>query len=143
MSDFKNFDPSRVVLVAAGINIYGFAKGTSIEIEYDEDAFKKETGRDGDMVRVRSHDKGGKVTVTLMASSPCNDLLSARAVLDRKTGLGTGPMLMKDLNKTTVAEAQASWIKKMPKFESGDEASNVVWEFECHDLELYFGGALI
>jgi len=142
MSFFRNYDPGKQYLTFAGINIYGFASGTFIEIERDEDAFTKEVGAHGDTTRVRSHNKGGKVTFTLKASSPCNDLLSARAIGDEQSGLGSGPVLMKDLNGTTVVESPDAWIKKLPKIERGTEASNVVWELDCHDLTPYIGGAL-
>ncbi len=140
---FKNYDPGRVVASFKGIQILGFMDGTFISGERAEDAFEMAVGAQGDVTRVRNRNRTGTVTMTLQAASPSNDLLSAQAILDELSGIGYGPLLVKDLNGLTVIEAPIAWIKKSPTVEFGDEASGREWIFDCADLILVVGGAIL
>jgi hypothetical protein len=144
----KNYSPQFVTFSFQGINIIGFAKGTFIEAERAEDGFKKKVGSQGDVVRVQSMDRSGKVTITLQAQSPSNDLLLAIAQLDEATGAAVGTLQAKDLNTTgtlggdPLIHAKEAWIMKVPKIDRSDDSSNCVWVFECADLDLAPTGAI-
>lgn len=139
----SNYDPGRVVVSFRGILISGFMDGTFVNAERAEDAFTMQVGADGQVTRVRSRDKTGTVTVTLQAASPCNDLLSAVAFEDELFGVGFGPLLVKDLLGNTIIDADTAWIRKMPSTEFADEASGREWMFDCSDLSIYTGGAVL
>ena len=143
MATFKNYDPDRVVLALFGIPITGYADGTFINVERDTETFTKSIGAQGDVVRVRSRDKSGTITVTLMSSSPANDLLSARMILDEETGLGYGPALVKELNGTTLVKAGNAWIEKPPSVEYGKEDGTREWKIVCANLEMFVGGLVV
>ena len=140
---FKNYDPGRVAVSFKGIQIRGIAKGTFVTAERAEDAFSTDVGSAGDVTRVRSRNRTGTVTLTLQAASPTNDQLSAVALLDEKFGLSYGPLLIEDLNGTTLAHGADAWIKKLPSVQMADEASDREWVFEVAELELNAGGSLI
>lgn len=136
------YDPGRVSIIFRGIPLEGFASGTFVNVEREVDAFAKETGARGDVTRVRSRNRSGMVTVTLQAESPSNDLLSAVASLDEQTGLGFGPITVKDMNGTSLHSGSKAWIQKMPNSESADTASTREWVFAVADLTMFVGGAL-
>jgi len=138
---FKNYDPSRVVVTFRGILLQGFADGAFVSTERSEDAFSASAGAAGDVTRVRSRNRMGSVTVTLMAASPSNDSLSAVAAQDEAFGTGYGPLMIKDLNGTTLIQASTAWIKKVPSVEFGKDASSYEWVFECADMIKHVGGA--
>lgn len=140
---FKNYDPGRVVGSWRGIPFLGFMDSTFLSAERSEDAFALSVGGQGDVTRVRSRNRTGTVTLTLQAASPTNDLLSAQAILDELTGLGYGPLLIKDLNGTTLVEAAIAWIKKAPSVEFATDASGREWTFECAELTIVAGGAVV
>ncbi len=140
---FNNHSPDAIISTWNGINIIGYADDTFVEVERDEDGFTTLTGALGDVVRARSLNKTGKVTFTLLAASPTNDLLSAAATLDAATGLGYGPLQIKDLNGTMLCFAAEAWIMKHPKVERGREAGTVQWTIACAQLEIYAGGNLV
>ena len=140
---FHNYDPGRVIVTFRGILIQGFADGTFVNAERTEDAFAKVVGASGDVTRVRSRDRSGEVTLTLQAASPTNDLLSAVAQIDESTGLGYGPLLIKDLNGNTLLLAEQAWIRKAPAVEFGTDASNREWVFDCAALDMTVGGAVV
>lgn len=139
---FKNYDPGTIAVTFKGIPMLGVMDGTFVTVERNEDAFSVAVGAAGDVARVRNRDKTGMVTVTLQQGSPINDLLTAQALLDEVSGLGFGPLMVKDLRGTTLVLAPIAWIKKMPTVEFGDELSGREWVFECASLEIKAGGAI-
>lgn len=137
------YDPSKVIFSFAGSIITGFADGTFITVERNEDAFTLAVGASGEYARAKNANKSGRVTVTLMASSQANDILSAIAKADELTGVGNGILFVKELNGTTLAMSRDAWVLKMPNIERAkDEISPVEWVFECAELEMFAGGIL-
>lgn len=136
----QTYDPQYVVASFLGIPISGYADGTFIKVERDSESFTKMTGAGGEVARARSRHTGGKVTFTLMASSPCNDLLSAAFQADELLGTGVGPTFIKDLNGTTVALAANSWIQKPSSVEFGKEIGTREWVIDCASVEFTVGG---
>lgn len=139
----KQYDPKRVALTFKGILIQGFASGTFVNVERNEDTFSLETGADGNSTRVRSQNRSGKMTITLRAEAPTNDLLSAVALLDERTGLGVGAWTLKNANSTTRVHAQSAWITKPASVEHASEASTREWVFESDNIEMSIGGAIL
>lgn len=137
----SQYDPARVTFNWNGIRAFGFASDTFIKAERDSESFKKEIGADGFVVRTQSQNRGGKVTITLQAQSPVNDMFSAAHLADDETGEGYGPLLVKDLNGTTICEADEAWIMKPADIEFGAEGGSREWTFDCSELVMYSGGA--
>jgi len=133
----KNYDPSRVSVSWGPINITGFAEGTFVEAERDEDGFTKYVGSQGEVCRTRNLNKSGKVTVTLMATSPINDLIDLYASVDEDLGLGgVWPLRINDFNGYLRVSATEAWVMKKPKAERAKEAGTVVWVFDCAAIRI-------
>ena len=143
MADFKNYDPGKVFVSFQGIQVTGYAEGTFVSVERAEDAFEMAVGSGGDVTRVRNRNRCGSVTVTLMAESPTNDLLTAVAKSDELFGDGYGAVMVKDGNGTSIYAASTAWIRKMPTSEYADGASTREWTFDCAELDMNPGGALV
>jgi len=139
----RQYDPKKIVITFGGILIQGFAEGTFVNAERNEDAFEISVGAGGDVTRVRNQNKSGLVTLTLQAESPTNDLLSARHSVDEQFGTGAGALFIKDLNGTTLISAESAWIRKYPANEYGDAGSSREWMIECDSLEILAGGSLV
>lgn len=136
----KTYDPLEISCVFLGIPISGFANGTFVEAERNEDTFTLTVGASGEGARARNRNKSGQVTFTLLATSSSNDLLAAVAAADELNGTGSGPLFIKDRLGTTVAVAANAWVKKQPKIEYGKEVSDRQWVIECEALEIFSGG---
>lgn len=139
----KNYDPKLVVVTFAGIQIQGYAAGTFVRVEREVDAYSKEAGSAGDVTRVRSRNRSGSVTVTLQAEAPTNDLLTVRAKLDELSNAGSGALMVKNINGTTICQAKDAWIRKMPNVEYADAANPREWVLDCAELNMTVGGATI
>jgi hypothetical protein len=140
---FRNYDPGLVVMVFHNITVQGYAADTFINAERMEDGFEMVVGANGDVTRVRNRNRTGSVTATLLQASPTNDLLSAVADEDELFGTGVGPLLVKDLNGTSLAQATEAWIRKVPAMPFAASAESREWIFDCAQLRLLVGGALV
>ena len=88
--------------------------------------------------------ESGKFQLTLLNSSPTNDILSAIASADRISKLGTGPVQIADASGTGQAGAGTAWITKVPDLKRAKElGTDCVWVFDC-DQSFYIsqGGTL-
>lgn len=136
------YDPKQVVCTFGNIILSGFADGTFITAERDEDAFSRKVGAAGEACWVRNNNRGGAVTFTTMQDSQTNDVLSTFAAADDLNGTGVQSFFMKDLTGTSLVHAGECRIKKMPKLERGKELAEVEWQLDCADLDIFLGGLL-
>lgn len=133
------YDPNMIQVIVGGAIIGGFADGTFVNVEYENDFFTKVVGADKLCTRVKQNDYSGLITMTLQQSSPSNDILSGFVVLDRTANSGIVPLLIKDLLGTTVIASAYGWVRKPPAVEYSKEVSNREWLFDCAELEEHVG----
>lgn len=133
---FTQYSPDRVKVNVGGRIITGFADGTFIEIERNEDAFMTYVGALGDVTRARNMNKTGKITITIMQHAPSNDLLMSLLVADSIGDTLPFEITVKDLTNNMRCHAAEAWISKAPKIERGKEAAGIQWVFECANLEI-------
>jgi hypothetical protein len=140
----KNYDPAANVLVFAGIPISGFADGTYVSVEQNEDSYALTVGADGEGCRSKTNNRSARVTVTLMQSSLSNDLLSALHNVDLASpaGDGIGPFLMKDLTGTTVMAAEKAWLVRFPTSSYARDPETREWIIETDHMIQNVGGNL-
>ena len=134
------WDPSKFLIVVGGITVQEYAPGTFIKAEHNEDLYSLEIGADGSPCRVRNANESGTFEITLLKSSQSNAALSALAILDRSSGQGIVPVLIKDLNGTALASAQSAWIRKPAPIERGKENGDLTWVLETPKLRIFQGG---
>lgn len=134
------YDPGLYVLTLFGLIIGGYADGTFIEIQREEDAFFKKVGAGGEVSRTRNRNRSGSLKLTLKQTSATNELLSAKADLDEKGGVGYGAMLLKDLGGATIASCEQAWIKKRPSVGLAKEEGTREWEIDLGELNVFTGG---
>jgi hypothetical protein len=136
------YDPDDVSVVALGIPITGYADGTFISIEQNEDDFSLMVGSDGDACRAKSNNRSARMTITLLQSSAANDLLSGVRALDILTpsGDGIGPFIVKDNSGRTLCAAEKAWITKPPSTTFSREVEAREWVLETDTMVWFVGG---
>jgi len=135
----RTYNPASVIISIGGVPMSGFADGTFLMIERDEDAFTKVTGADGYTTRVKSNNRCGSLTLTLKQSSPSNDVLSGFANLDELSNAGVVPILIRDISGTSTYFSATGWIRKYPSSEFAKELSNREWILDLADLDVFVG----
>lgn len=134
------YDPKNVSLIVGGVTIKGYADGTFINAERNEQAFNLKVGASGEGARAKSNNKSGKVTITLLQTSSSNDSLTAFAAADELSNTGVVPILIRDNSGRTLITALSSWVQKYANSEFGKEISNRVWIIETDELNIFVGG---
>lgn len=137
------YDPL-LVIATWGTIISGYADGSMIEADYNEDAFSDKVGTQGDTVHIRSRNENGTITVNLQQSSPLNEVFSAAAIADRLPGANiVRPFQIKDLNGNTVIASPAARIRKIAPFIRSNDSENTQWVFLCYKLRAFIGGSIV
>ena len=136
----KTFDPKQTSLIFGAKIISGFADGTYITVERNEQLFNLKVGVDGEATRAKSNNLSGKVTFVLMQSAQSNDDLSAIALADELSNSGVLPLLAKDGSGTSIFSALTAWLQKFPNAEFAKEASTRTWVIETDNLQMFIGG---
>ena len=128
---------SKEVLVALGSHsVTGYADDSFVTIEPNGDGIMKKVGCDGEVARAISPDSTYKVKIALLQTSPTNSFLQNKFDLDRQTGDGTFPVLIKDLKGGLIFSADAAWIVKPPSRAYGKDTNNREWEIDTGDAAL-------
>lgn len=111
----KNYSSERLRIISGGHVNTGLADGTFVSIKELGDGITDVEGADGEIARSVRTLRRSEVTVTLMQTSSTNDFYSAVYHADIAShGGGTFPLLVQDLNGSTVLEAAEAWVVKMP-----------------------------
>lgn len=134
------YDPKQVAVIVGGKIMAGFADGSFVKLERNEQAFNLKIGVDGEGTRAKSNNKSGKITITLMQSSASNDDLSGFAAADELSNTGAVPCLVKDASGRTIASAVTAWVQKYADAEFAKEAMTRAWVLETDELIIFEGG---
>lgn len=136
------FDPTQVNLVIAGQLITGYMDGTFIQVSRDEDTWLPITGADGRVARARNANRMGRITVTLMHTSPSNDVLSALHNQDYLTGVPPGAVLLSDGLGRTVLGGDDAFILKPADVEFDKQVTGRQWTLMVPRLDGTIGGSI-
>lgn len=138
----KYFDPNAFDIVFGGVKMEGFSESTMCKFEFDVESMSDVVGVDGDVTRSRNMDRRAKVTVSLMQTSPTNDLLSALYLAGRAgtNGGDVAAFMMVDNNGRLVISGAEAWIMDTPKPSYGKSASEYEWVIRIANCDAFFGG---
>jgi hypothetical protein len=136
----STYDPAQVFVTYGGFTLQGFADGSMITVERNENAFNLYIGSDGEGARSKSNNKSAVITIRLMQTSDSNDVITAFAKSDEVTNSGSLPFMVKDGNGRTLLIAENCWVQKLPSVEFGKEAMEREWKLESDSVEMFVGG---
>src|SRR6188472_1379309 len=120
----RTYNAAKILVVFNGVPLTGYADGTFVSIEMQNDGVTTQVGADGELARAVNADRRCTVTVTLQQTSPANDFLSTMFAVDALTcGGRIGPILVQDLCGDTLFAASEAWIVKPADIEFGKEVT--------------------
>ncbi len=136
----KTYDPDLISVVVGGYTLSGFADGTFVTVERDEDTWILSIGADGEGARAKSNNRSGTITITLMQSSDSNKILSDLATADELSNSGVFALLIKDSSGASLYSAETAWIQKPAASEFARELGTREWTIRTDNLIVYVGG---
>lgn len=137
----RTYDPKMVVVSVGGIPLRGYAEGSYITIERSNDMFVKTVGADGMVVRTKSNDESGTVTVSLSQTSVSNDVLSIFAALDARLNLGVKSIIVADVLGTTLCFGAHAWIRRLPSAAFSTSVGTREWAIDCAEMKMLVGSS--
>jgi len=123
MQTTASYAPSEVVVIisqeSSGFShqVVGGAEGTFVKVARDGDSWTHVTSVDNFATRVHSANDSGKITLTLLQSSPSNDILTAVYNRDKslKNSSGLFTITVKDGSGRSLDFAQEAYISTYPE----------------------------
>ena len=126
----KTYDCKKVLMAFGNHAVTGWADDSFITISSSGDGFTKKTGCDGEVVRSVSPDKTYSIKLSLLQTSESNTWMQNRYNMDRETGEGMFPVLIKDLMGGLLFSAEQAWVVKPADRGYGKEAGNREWQID-------------
>ena len=141
MSSLRNYSPSDVTITVAGLySVTGYAEGTFVKITKDTQQVTTIRAMDGTMSRIKSPDTGWRIELTLAQSSSANDILSTLWNVDKVTGMGKFPLMVKDGSGSTMFMAATAWIEEVPDIVFSGQMETRTWVLRATDVIANIGG---
>ena len=135
-SKIKTYNPKEVTISCGSHIVTGYADDSFITIEPNGDGITKKVGCDGEIARAVSPDNTYKVKIVLLQTSNSSSFFSKMADLDRDTGEGMFPILIKDLKGGQVFSTEAAWVVRKSPVNRGKDTNNREWELDTGDGSL-------
>lgn len=136
----KTYDPARIVMIVGPHKIEGTAPGKRVKITHP-DKYNMVEGTDGEVARGKTNFSSITIEIELLQTSESNDVLSGYFTTDDITPGGVPlPIMIKDLDGTSLWIAAGAWATKMPDVEYTDTPGNNVWQFKTGPASSFVGG---
>ena len=139
MSNYT-YSSEEVVISAGGVDIRGYGDSDFVSISFNEDSVRPIEGADNEVTWSVNSSSLATVTVTLMASSPSNDVFSGLHITDRATKLGTFPLFVKDTLGRDLFISDAARIIKFPDMTKSKDVGTREWTISCANSQMFVGG---
>ena len=137
MAATKTHDPNQILATFAGRSLFtGRAEGEFLTTEFLHELYTLKVGADGEVTRVKSANRAGKIVVKCMQTSDTHKLLTQLYAVSQASvnGGDIGAFEVRDLNGGLLEHAEQAWISKAPTNSQGADASEREWEISCTEL---------
>lgn len=136
-----NLSPSDTNILIAGFHhVTGFPDGTIVNIKKDTSPFTTTRTLDGEVARAYRNDQSFTLSLSIVQSSPSNDILMKLYELDTFTQNAPFPVFVKDNRGSTLFLSVDSWIKDLPAVTIGNGVEIRTWEIQCLNSIINIGG---
>lgn len=133
--DVLTYDPLKVNLIVGDVAIVGFAEGSMIEVERNEDAIYPYVGTKGEVSIAESADKTGTIKVVLKQTSPSVGYLNTLA--KQKGDDSFFPVSIVNMNTNgQSASGTKCRVKKMASESYDKEITEREFEIFVADLDI-------
>lgn len=126
MPKVKTYDPKKVIVMYGGRVVTGFAEGSMVKCEKNEDNNMAHVGVLGEVSRAINADNTGKITISLAGTSPFIGIFAQKAAANELEACNVIDMNDHGLN----VGGSECWITKAPDINIGKEV-------EDQDVEIF------
>jgi len=135
MSSFKTFSFRDCDVIFGIIEFQEFDEGSdSVSMSMAKEQWKKKVGAKGDVVRIQTNDNSAELRVNLLQTSRTNKDLFIQYNLDKETGGGVAPFVIRNRETGETYIANNAWIKQAPDVNRGNDDSTMAWVFDADSV---------
>jgi hypothetical protein len=135
------YSPEDVVITIGGFySIEGIPEGTFVDVKKDLMPFTAVRSTDGAVARTKVINTTYTIELSIMQSSPSNDMLTRLWQLDELTSQGKFPLLIKDTRGTGYFFSTETWIEGVPTLNFSSIRESQVWTLRSDMGYLHIGG---
>ncbi len=135
MAGVLTYDPKKVQVIFGTKQLSGFSDDSIISINPHGEGMQLYVGADGEVGRSIDPDHTFEVSISLATTSQSNTYLSNVYNLDRTTGKGMLPLLIKDLAGDTVFFAKEAWVANFPEAGRGRTIDTQEWTIQTGQVD--------
>lgn len=142
MAILKTLDPKDCTVIItpkqgtlASFPVSGWAEKDMIDYSYNEPTYTTKVTVDGEVIRVRSNNNSGKITLKLDENSSVIAFISTLIELDKASNKGTFLISINSPNVKIIGVG--SWFVKTPDGSKGGASNDVNYEIDCSDLQVF------
>jgi hypothetical protein len=137
MQDVYTYDPSQVKLMIAGVDAVGW---DTISIKKSSPTYRLVKGINGKHTRIQDYDTSATIVLSVMQTSPTNDILSRVHELDVTNGTGRLEITLKDYSGDSEFSSVEAFIESYPEAKFSDSIQFNVWTIICQSTDGYVVG---
>jgi hypothetical protein len=137
MQDVYTYDPSQVKLLIGDYDAIGWDR---ISIKKTSPSFRLIKGINGKHTRTQDYDTSAVITISVMQTSPTNDVLSRVHELDIINGTGRLEILLKDNSGDSEFGSSEAFIEDYPESKFSDSIEFNVWTIICQSTDGFVVG---
>ena len=120
--------PSKVYIEISGYKVQGHV---GVSVSLDNPSFRTLKGIRGQAIRVRDTHTTGKLVITLLQTSPTNDLFSDIVQQDITWGTGRLTAVIKDESGSSLFFTDNAYLDGFPALDFSMVAGARVWTLNC------------
>ena len=135
------YSPEDVTITIGGFyGIEGVYDGSFVNVKKDLISHTATRTTDGIVARTKVVNSTYTIELTLMASSPSNDMLTRLWQLDELTSRGMFPLLIKDTRGTGYFFSTETWIEDVPALSYSNTIESYTWVLRSDRGMIHIGG---
>lgn len=122
----QTYDPKKVMVIWGGVVLTGYAEGSIVNCEKNEESSNAKVGALGEVTQMINSDNTGTITVSLSNNSPSLGMLTSDAQAH-----SIKPIQVIDMNTEALnAGGSEAWVIKTPDLNKAKTTEDV-------DIEIY------
>lgn len=133
----NTYSPGDVVLSFGGYKVVGWDQ---ISTNRTSNVFLQQKGIRGKHTRVPSQDTSALITVSLIQTSPSNDVFSEVLSQDELNGTGRLEVILKDQSGRSIFQSNEAYIVGFPETKYSGGFEYRVWSIMCQRTSTYTVG---
>lgn len=126
----KTYSSKKIVIACGSHIVSGYADDSFVTISPTGDGVSYTQGCDGEGIRSVSPNNSYTVKLDLLQYSKTNSFFQNKFNQDQNDGIGTFPLVVKDLSGGLLFSAEDAWVTNPAEREYGAAANTRSWELQ-------------